>query len=143
RQIGQQIRQAEKNQQAAIRQARATQTMDTIMGGIDFSVAEALNRGWSGDENMSEPALRQFRQYCRAAFVGLQDGYYQHLDGLFPETAFGSLKADARMLGSIGVRTQWHIQRKSFGPEFVAWIDKLVAELPIDEPVDPLFVWRS
>ena len=144
RQIAQQVRQAEKNQKAAIRQARATQTMDVVVTAMESSAAEAINKGWSGEENISETALRQFRQYCRAAFVGWQDGYYQHLDGLFPETALGSLMGDATtQLGNIGWRTQWRIQRQAFGPQFVAWVDKLAAEAPIDPSVDSLAVWRS
>jgi hypothetical protein len=118
--------------------------MDLVLTGVDHSVADALNRASSGEENISETALRQFHQYCRAGFFGWEDGYYQHADGLFPETAFGSMKSNIMSrIGNIGYRTQWRIQRHTFGPEYVAWMDKLVAEIPMDPTVDSLAEWRS
>jgi hypothetical protein len=144
RQMTEQVRQSEKNQQAAIRQGRANQAVDININGADASVSEAINRGSRGEENISETALRQFHHYWRASFFAWQDAFNQHTEGLSTESAFDENESNVRnWLGNIGVRTQWRIQRNGFGREFVAWMDKLVAETPIDDSGDTVIEWRN
>ena len=143
RQLSQQVWQAERNQQAAIMQFRAAQAVNINMSGIDPSTSEALNKGSRGEENMSEITIRQFYQYWRASFFTWEDTFHQHSSGLYPETAFDSLKNQRFHLENIGVRAQWRLQRRSFGPEFVAWMDKLVAETPIDTPLELGARWQN
>ena len=144
RQIAQQVRQAERNQQAAIMQGRAAEAVNINLSGIDPSISEAINRGNRGEESMSEITIRQFYQYWRASFFTWEDTFHQHSGGLFPEAAFDSLKAQrGHHLGNIGVRAQWRLQRRSFGPEFVAWMDKLISETPIDAPLELTAPWRD
>ena len=144
RQVNQQVRQTEKNQQAAIRQTRTGQVMTVVTSGIEPSAAEALNKGERGEEDISEINLRQFRQYCRAAFWGWEDGFYQHSSGLFTDAAFTTYTINIRqIMRSIGFRTQWRLQRRTWGPEYVAWMDKLLAETPIDDSGDTAGQWRN
>ena len=144
RQLSQQVRQAERNQRAAIRQGRANQAVDINASGADPLICEALNRGSRGEENISETSLRQFYQYWRASFFIWEDGFYQYAEGLSTETAFDAHKANiGNWLKNIGVRTQWRLQRGGFGREFAAWMDKLVAETLIDETADAVVLWRN
>ena len=144
RQLNQQVRQADRNQQAAIRQGRANQSVDINTSGADPSVSEALVRGSRGEENVSETMLRQIHQYWRASFFIWEDGFYQHLAGLSTQSTFDDFEVNTRTwLGNIGVRTQWRLQRKGFGREFVAWMDKLVTETPIDDLTDTVLLWRT
>jgi hypothetical protein len=144
RQLTSQVKQAEKNQQAAIMQGRAAQAVNINMSGMDASVSEALNGGYRGEENIPDSALRQFHHYWRASFLTWEDTFYQHSGGLYPESAFDRFKTHiGSLLGNIGFRTQWRLQRRSFGPEFVAWMDQQVAEAPIDAPLEIAAHWRN
>jgi hypothetical protein len=60
RQINQQVKQAEKNQQSAIRQGRATRTVDIVLTGTEPSLADAFVKGTFGDEDISLTQLSQF-----------------------------------------------------------------------------------
>lgn len=144
RQLNQQVRQTEKNQKAAILQGRAKQAMDILTSGTDPSVADAIDKGMRGDEGVSEIKLRQFQQYARAIFWAWDDAFYQHADGLYTEVAFFRLRVNVEsLMRNVGIQAQWKIQRQTFGPEFVAWMDKVVAEARIDKSADPLVLWRS
>jgi hypothetical protein len=45
RQINQQVKQAEKNQQSAIRQGRASRSVSIVLTGIEPSLADAFVKG--------------------------------------------------------------------------------------------------
>jgi hypothetical protein len=144
RQLNQQARQTEKNQKAAISQGRAKNAMDVLASGTEPSVADALDKGMRGEEGVSETRLRQFYQYSRALFWNWEEAFYQHEDGLLAESAFYRLKVNIdSLMRNIGIQAQWRIQRQTFGAEFVAWMNRLVAETRIDKPTDPLVLWRS
>jgi hypothetical protein len=144
RQLNDQFRQAERNQQASIRQGRANQSVVINASGADPLISEALTRGSRGDEDISETSLRQVHQYWRASFFIWEDSFYQHTKGLFTETDFDAQEANTRnWLRNIGVRTQWRLQRTGFGREFVAWMDKLAADVPIDNSTDTVVLWRN
>ena len=144
RQLNRQVRQAEKNQQAAIRQGRANQAAIINTGGADPSGSEALVRVARGEEDISATILRQSQQFWLAGFVLWEDSFYQHAEGLLTESAFQSHTAKIGMwVANIGARAQWRLQRHGFGHEFVAWMDKLVSETPLDETTDPVDRWRK
>jgi len=144
RQLNQQVRQTEKNQKAAISQGRAKNAMDILASGTDLSVSDALEKGMRGETNISETVLRQFYQYWRAVFWNWEESFYQNDEGLFPESAFDRLRTNVEVLmRNVGIQAQWRIQRQTFGPEFVVWMDKLVAEIPVVKAADPLVIWRS
>jgi hypothetical protein len=143
RQLNLQVRQAERNQQAAIMQGRANQAVGVNTSGADPSISEALTRGSRGEENISETTLRQFHQYWRASFFIWQDTFNQHAAGLATESLLDEHKTNiGYWLGNIGVRTQWRLQRTGFARDFVAWVDKLVTETPIDDSPDSVVLWR-
>jgi len=144
RQLTQQVKQTEKNQQATIMQGRANQAVDANLRGADPSLSEALSRGSRGQENLSETTLRQVHQYWRATFFIWQDSFDQYAAGLSTEKTLEVHRSNLKSrLGDIGVRTQWRLQRKSFGREFVAWIDNLLIETPMEEFADPVVMWRE
>jgi len=144
RQINRQIAQTEKNQRAFVRQARSTRTVDIVLSLTDTSLSEAMSKGRRGAEDISDTALGQFAAYWRASFYSWEEGFYQHQDRLLGDAAFSALATNAKYnLGNIGTRTQWRLQRQSFGGAFVAWVDKLIATTPIEEPTDCIASWRQ
>ena len=144
-QIRAQSRQAEKNQQAVIRQNRATRTVDAIIASAsEGSLAEALARCMGGATDVSLGQFAQFSNYCRASFYHYEDAFYQHREGLLNESAFSGATANMRgLVSNVGWRASWAFQRQAFEKDFAAWMDKVVAEAPDREPVDSFEQWKA
>ena len=141
--MNEQIRQTEKNQQAAISLARSNCTVDIVARGIEPSFAEPFLKVMSGSEDVSATALAQFRAYSRAAFFNYQDAFYQHMEGLLTDVAFSVVASLVRSnMSSISYRAQWRMHRPAYGTEFAAWMDKLVAQTPM-EPFDIVANWKD
>src|SRR5215469_16965844 len=85
RQATQLVRQAEKNQQATIRQERASRTVAISMGASDPSLADAAYKALTGAKDISATQIMQFGRLAHALFTGYQASFYQHQDGLLPD----------------------------------------------------------
>ena len=137
-QIGAQIKQAEKNQQASIASIRATRLIDTMNAMLEPSAADAFYMGMAGTEDMSPTQVRQFSLACFARFSNAEDSFLQHKDGLLSEGAFSSFVTKLKASFSApGYRTAWQILRNQFGGGFVEFVDKLIAETPVTSAIDP------
>ena len=88
RQINKQVKQAEKNQQSVIRQARAGRSIGIALTGTEPSLADAFIKGAFGDEDISLTQQSQFSAVCRATIINGEDTFYQHKDGLLDEASF-------------------------------------------------------
>jgi hypothetical protein len=144
RQINRQVKQAEKNQQSAIRQGRAARTVGIALTGTEPSVADAFVKGAFGDEDISLTQLSQFSAVCRATIINSEDTFYQHKEGLLDEASFVGFVAG--MKGTLrypGFRAQWKSARRSHGIEFVEFMDKLLAETPVRPRFDILARWGA
>jgi hypothetical protein len=89
RQVNAQVQQAERNQQASIRQGRMAVSVDMSLAQMEPSAAEAILKGLSGADDISDTQFAQFNSYCRAVFYVGEDAFYQHSEGGLNETAFG------------------------------------------------------
>jgi hypothetical protein len=132
RQIGEQIRQTERNQQASIRTTRAWRSMDSLIGLYEPSAADAFSMGSVGAEDMSPTQLGQYGCICLSRFFNIEDAFYQHKEGLLAETAYSNVMATLRAgFSQPGLRAGWQILRGQFAGEFVQFMDELVAETPV------------
>lgn len=144
RQVGAQVQQAERNQQAAIRQGRATRVVDMNLAATEPSLAEALAKVVAGATDMTSAQLTQFGVFCRATFLNGEDSFFQHKDGLLSDASFASYAGGMLATFSmLAFRVQWKYQRGIFASEYVAFMDKLVAEAPKVSPVDRLAQWNA
>jgi hypothetical protein len=110
----------------------------------DSSLAAAFAKGVSGAEDISHTQFVQFSHYCGARFNGAEDAFYQHLEGLLNDRAFGSfMNAMRHFLSSPGSRAAWKRHRGMFGSEFVAFVEKLLAETKSAATVDELAHWKA
>src|SRR3974377_32189 len=144
RQINHQVKQAEKNQQSAIRQGRAARTFGIVLSGTNPSLADAFVKGAFGDEDISLTQLSQYSAVCRAIIINSEDTFYQHRDGLLDEASFVSFVAGMKgTFRSPGFRAQWKSIRRNHGSEFVEFMDKLIAETPVTPRIDILARWEA
>lgn len=127
-QIGAQIKQAERNQRAAIRAERATRTTVGLMAFVESSAVDALFLGNGASEEMSTTQIRQYVLYCMSRFTNAEDAFSQHAEGLLGESAFNSMIASYRFAFSTpGFRAIWQLERVQFHGDFVVFMDKLLA----------------
>ena len=145
RQIGAQIKQAEKNQMASIRAERTSRTLANIHAFAEPSAVDAMYKGIAGDNDMSPTQVRQFQSYCLARFYNMEDAYSQHAEGLLDESAYANMKASLRIgFSTPGFRAGWRVVRNQFDADggFVAYIDGLLAETPLAY-VSPAALWAE
>jgi hypothetical protein len=136
--------QAQKNQRAAIQQDRCGRMVDVLMGVAEPSLAEAVAKGMTGAEDMSSTEVVQFRLYCHARFAMSEDAFYQHRAGLLNEEAFNAFIATfGGAFGSPGVRVMWRWLKGGHAPEFVDFVDRLMARTPVLPTFDDLGRWRA
>jgi hypothetical protein len=142
--LGLQVRQAKLHQQAAIRQGRADRIVMMCFQGGDPSVADAVRKGYAGDSDITETQLTQYHYICRGFFYHCEEEFFQHKEGLANDAYYASFLAGTKlMFCEPGLRVQWKQQRTGFLPEFVAVMDKLLAE---SEPLahsDRLAQWKA
>jgi len=144
RQINKQVKQAEKNQQSAIRQGRAGRSVGIVLTGVEPSLADAFVKGAFGDDDISLTQLSQFSAVCRATFINSEDTFYQHRDGLLDEATFDGFVAGMKGTWRYpGFRAQWKSVRKNYGTEFVEFMDKLIVETPVAPRIDILARWGA
>ena len=138
RQIAQQIRQADKNQKAALRTTRASRTMDSLYRLLDADAAQIFRDGGAGSDDMSSTQVTRYVMMCLIRFLNAEDAFYQHEDGLLPETAYESFLAIFRTdLALPGFRASWQFLRSRFRGGFVEFVDELIVQTPVTQPALP------
>ena len=126
KQVGEQVKQSEKNQQASIRLGRATRIVDITLARTEPSLAAAFAKGMSGAQDISELQLSQYGSYCTALFNHAEDSFHQHEEGLLNEVAFQTFVAGWKMVfGTPGMRTQWKRQRTLYVGDFPEFMNRM------------------
>jgi hypothetical protein len=142
--LGLQVRQAKLHQQGTIRQGRATRIVELLCDLADPARTSACIRGNMGDAGISHTELQQFQFLCLAIFYHYEDEYFQHEEGLTNDAAFASfMKSAARVMAVLGLRVMWRQLRQDFIPEFVTFMDKIIAASPVEPAIDPLSLWQA
>ena len=144
KQIGAQVKQAEKNQQASIRQQRTARIVDMLISSTDAPFAEALSKAIAGIEDITATQLAQFQFAMLAVFRNAEDSFYQHAEGLLDEGAFESFKIETRaQFTSAGIRVIWKRSHGGFAKEFVAFMNDLMEATSVGLATDQLARWKS
>jgi hypothetical protein len=138
-----QVRQAERNQQASIRQGRATRAVDIILAAGEPSYAEALAKATAGAADITLAEFGQFTAIYGAFLASAEDTFLQHNEGLLSEAVFASFRESWRKtLAQPGVRALWKLRRHAFEAGFVAFMDTLMVEAPPAAASDFLAAWK-
>jgi hypothetical protein len=139
-----QVRQAERNQQASIRQGRATRAVGIILAAGDPAYADALPKGISGNAGITQAEFGQFTAIYGAFLASAEDTFLQYKEGLLSETVFASFGESWRQtLAQPGVRALWTLRRHGFESGFAAFMDKLMAAAPPTAASDFLGAWKA
>ena len=130
RQLGIQVRQAERNQQGAIRQGRISRAVELQLARTDPGIAaQAWRLGVQSPDEITQAELDQFLCLARAQFLHFEDGYYQHEEGLLNDDAFEQVRIGSYRLARFpGIRTAWKSNIRGFyGGTFQSFVDDVVA----------------
>ena len=139
-----QVRQAERNQQASIRQAHATRVVDIILASGEPSCAEALPKGAAVAAEITPVEFGQFTAIYGAFLASAEDTFLQHNEGLLSEAVFASFSESWRQtLAQPGVRALWKLRRHAFEAGFTAFMDKLMIDAPPAAGSDFFTAWRA
>jgi hypothetical protein len=147
RQLNQQVRQAERNQQASIRHSRVTRGVDIQLARLGPGVADAWRNGSQNPDEVTQTELGQFLSMCRALFQHNEDAFYQHEEGLLNEDAFATVLAGARGVAlNPGIRVAWKSSvRRNHAGRFRDFMDDIIARASLEPPNRSLSVdeWRA
>ena len=135
RQLNQQVRQSERNQQASIRHSRVTRTVDMHLARANPGVTDAWRRGLQHPDEITQTELTQFLSLCRAQFDHVEDAFYQHAEGLLNEDAFAAVLGSVRGLFRYpSVREAWQRVRQNQAGRFRDFMDDAVASARLEPP---------
>jgi hypothetical protein len=144
RQVNAQVRQAERNQQAAIQQERSGRVSDITLWAVAPPYVEAFMKGMAGAPDMTETELAQFQAYAFARITISEDTFLQHKNGQLNDEAFaGFTRMYAGAFRSPGVRVMWKWVKGAYNPTFVAFTDDLIAQTSIGGPPPAVARWKA
>ncbi|MBV9331440.1 MAG: hypothetical protein JOZ55_07790 [Alphaproteobacteria bacterium] len=129
--LARQMQQNTRHTRALIQQGRSIQAADlTNRWAEDPSLIALLQRGTMGDTSLSEEEVLRFVLMQFSAYQMWEDRFYQHKAGLIDEERHaGTVREIRERLQRIGYRAAWQMQRNTYGKEYQAFVDGLIAEV--------------
>src|SRR5215472_16155920 len=89
RQMTEQVKQSERNQQAAVQQARNHKRIDSLRDrSVDDGLSEALRLANERPDDMTPIQYSKFQAASLAVYFLAEDTYYQGKQGLMSDTAW-------------------------------------------------------
>jgi hypothetical protein len=143
RQMTEQVRQSERNQQALIRQGIRTRAVDLNLIRTEPSVADAIAKGSAGAEDISTTQYEQYVGYALASLIHFEDAFFQHQEGLLTDSAFSAVRGGKSRLSRPGFRQYWRDSRDDFPGAFAKFVDEITAETPLIRQLDRFEHWRA
>lgn len=129
--LSQQIRQSSKHSRALIQQGRAARISETALHIADLREDDGIEKCFQGDTDVDAKAVGRFMNICRSIFISAEDSFFQRKEGLLDDMAFASFETSIRSgMGSAGVRAGWLITREMYEPEFRAYVDRALSDMP-------------
>jgi hypothetical protein len=133
-----QVRQAEKNQRAALNQGYITRVADYLRWYADSPINELRARVIAGDTAFTAEELLRLQLAFRVTLLSAQDAYLQHKAGLLDEMTLDNSMRNVRngWLNQPVYRALWQQQAPNVAPEFADVIETVLRETPVTKPTD-------
>ncbi|HEY1710814.1 MAG TPA: hypothetical protein VGG10_21280 [Rhizomicrobium sp.] len=139
-----QVRQAEKSQRSIANQGVATRSTEIVRWSAEPHISALRTRVIAGDTDFTAQEIMQLSFILRVSLLAVQDSYLQHNAGLTDDITFNSAVGGVMsLLASPVYRALWLRTRSYYSVETQAYIDRLIAETPLVEPVDIVSRFRS
>lgn len=96
-----------------------------------------MSRVVAGERDFTAPEIYQLSIMLRQSLIGMQDGLFQHREGLIDEgTMENAFRANRSTLAQPVFRALWLQSRETYAPELAARVDTLISDRAIAKPVD-------
>ncbi len=133
-----------RHQQAAARHGRVQQLQSLYLQASNGDFIEVLVRGLAGDAAMDAKDRNRFVWFSVTIFNTFEDMFEQHRDKIISDATFAaSISALRSQLAMPGIRAAWLVIRRQYEKHYVDYVDRLMAETPIDGKPDVGSVWRE
>ena len=137
RQLNAQVLQAETNQRALLNQGVATRNIEGLRWVSEPHISELMSRVFAGETQFSAAEIWQIQSFMRVRLTNIQDSFVQLRSGLIDRITFDSvLQAAKPFLAQRVFRAIWLSARVTHAPELRAYVDGLIAEVPLAQPLD-------
>jgi hypothetical protein len=142
--LAREVRQSERVQRAIMQQGRADRASNASLTIATAELARIWQEALSPKPDLTREEFAQWALICRATFLSGEDSYLQHKAGLLDELAWGSYVAGAHFyMASPGIRAMWKVSSKQFGADFRAFVDGILANVPVGCPADSYVAWQE
>ena len=142
--LGLQVRYAERSQRGLMQQARAERTSVGSLTVAGSELARIWMKGGAGDADLTPVEFTQWMLLTRSAFLSGEDSILQHKAGMLSKETYDTYVAGVRFyMARPGFRVAWKMQRMQFGPEFRAFGDAILNEVPVTPARDALAEWNA
>jgi hypothetical protein len=132
-----QNRQLVKNQRALMNQGVVNRSSDTFKWLAEPHMSDLITRMIDGETGFTGRELTQIRMRLRNTMVSVRDTYVQHKSGLVDEITFESALGSLRsLLAQPVIRALWNMDRATYAPEWITFVDGLINETPLARPAD-------
>jgi hypothetical protein len=139
-----QVRQAQRNQRAAIHQSRLDSRihlLETIAGNPP---ADLINRGYLADPTMTALEGDQFVYVIGTDFLQYEEWFYQFCDGMIDRRRWeSSLRALRYEATFPGFRAAWRSLRPAFQDDFGRVVDEVFQQTPLTGASHLAPQWRA
>jgi hypothetical protein len=132
-----QVRQSDRNQRTLLQQATSARNMESLWKSGEPHYAELVARVWNCETDFTATEASQLAYLMRASLLGFQDQYLLHKLSLIHSIQNETQeRAIVRMLGAPAFRALWAFSRDDYAPEFTAYVDALLKNVPLAAPQD-------
>ena len=138
RQITEQVKQAERNQRAALDQGHLAAAGVSTWRLAESPYVELQARVTAGDTKFTAEELARLQAMFHIAMLTLRDAYLQHKSGLMDSTSYNSALLAIRTYWLVQpvYRALWRRAAASVDPQFRSVIDTIVSDAPLAKPTD-------
>lgn len=144
--LSRQIRQGELNQRSKMDRGRSQQVGDWLQYIAQPEVAELVLRGYAGDPTLTALECHRYLWSVYPLILHFEDSFYQYRDGMISDAQYASIMGHLRSrCPSPGFRALWQHVRPRFPSDFVAFVDNLMRQTPVEnaQAADWTGKWRA
>lgn len=140
-----QIRQAEKNQRAALNQGYINRVTDYLRWYAESPLNELRARVVKGDTVFTAEELQSMHMALRVTLLSAQDAYVQHKAGLADDMTFDNSMRNVRngWLNQPVYRVLCRQQLPNIAPEFAGVLENMLRETPVTKPHDIVSLFQA
>ncbi len=133
-----------RHQRAASRHGRVQQLQMLYLQASQGDFVDILNRGLAGDVSMEAKDCNRFVWFAAAIFNMFEEMFHQHRDKIIDDATFASsISAMRSQLAMPGMRAAWMVIRARYEKNYTDYLDRLLADTPIDATPDISSAWRG